>query len=206
MSEDLRAMAEEIQEGSTTLGHLLDSLQGRGYLAFVILLCLPFLTPIPLPISYLLGPIVAFIGLRLALGKKPWLPERILNAELPSKRLPVILLGAAKILTLVEKLSKPRLEFFTVPVPVFRFNALMIAWAGILLMLPLPPVFPFTNALPAYVVLFLAFGALERDGLCTLLGYVMQILTTAYFVLIFWGVFFGGKHLLDLIWHTLGAD
>src|SRR3954467_6496569 len=111
-------MADTVKGGSTTLEHLLEMLQGRGYLAFVILLCLPFLTPIPLPISYLLGPIVAFIGFRLALGKKPWLPERVLKTRLASKRLPALLRGAAKILTFIEKLSKPRLEFLAVPVPV----------------------------------------------------------------------------------------
>lgn len=46
-------------------------------------------------------------------------------------------------------------------------------------MSPLP--LPFSNTLPAYGVLFLAVGELERDGYAVLLGYTMTVATVIYF-------------------------
>jgi hypothetical protein len=178
---------------------LLNALHGRGYLALIVLIALPFLTPIPLPISPLLGLIIAAIGLRLGFGQKPWLPRRVLTAQLPQKFVPTVLMGAARILGIIEKLSKPRMSLLSSSLIMFRFNALMIALAGVLLMLPFPPIVLFTNALPAYTIIFLAFGAMERDGLCTLIGHALLIVTLAYFGLIL----FGGVHLLHLIWDRI---
>jgi hypothetical protein len=49
-------------------------------------------------------------------------------------------------------------------------------------MVPLP--LPLSNALPAYGVVFLAIGSLERDGYAVLAGYVMVLLTLVYFAIV----------------------
>jgi hypothetical protein len=38
-----------------------------------------------------------------------------------------------------------------------------------------------SNTLPAYGVLFLALGSVERDGYVVLAGYLMVLLTVGYF-------------------------
>jgi hypothetical protein len=40
---------------------------------------------------------------------------------------------------------------------------------------------PLSNTLPAYGVLFLALGSVERDGYVVLVGYLMVLLTVGYF-------------------------
>jgi hypothetical protein len=49
-------------------------------------------------------------------------------------------------------------------------------------MSPLP--LPLSNTLPAYGVLFLALGSLERDGYLILAGYFMVFLTLVYLGLV----------------------
>jgi hypothetical protein len=46
-------------------------------------------------------------------------------------------------------------------------------------MAPLPLLL--SNTLPAYGVLFLALGSVERDGYVVLAGYLMVLLTVGYF-------------------------
>jgi hypothetical protein len=50
------------------------------------------------------------------------------------------------------------------------------------LMAPLP--IPFSNVLPAYGILFTAFGTLQRDGWLVIAGYLMFVLTVAYIALV----------------------
>ena len=73
----------------------------------------------------------------------------------------------------------PRLLVLTHGGTIGRFNGILLVLSGILLMAPLP--LPFSNTLPAYAALFLSAGSLERDGYLILAGYLMVLLTIAYF-------------------------
>jgi hypothetical protein len=61
-----------------------------------------------------------------------------------------------------------------------RLHAFVILLAALALLLPLP--IPFTNSFPAWVILLLAGGLLERDGIFILAGYVVFVLGVLYFV------------------------
>src|SRR5215218_2291622 len=77
LSEEFALILKEFEVETVTLREVLGLLHGRGYVLFVMLLSLPFCQPIPLPgLSTPLGLIIALIGVRLALGRKPWLPAR----------------------------------------------------------------------------------------------------------------------------------
>ena len=52
-----------------------------------------------------------------------------------------------------------------------------------LLALPIPPIVPLTNTLPAICILVTALAMMEEDGLLIWLGYAMGALTVFYFVL-----------------------
>ena len=52
---------------------------------------------------------------------------------------------------------------------------LSIASGGLLLLLPMP--IPFHNMIPAWAVVFLASGMMERDGLMVLLGHLMTLVS-----------------------------
>jgi hypothetical protein len=54
-----------------------------------------------------------------------------------------------------------------------RLIGVGIITAGLALMLPLP--IPFSNNIPAWAVVLLAIGMMEKDGLCVLLGHLTAI-------------------------------
>jgi hypothetical protein len=75
-----------------------------------------------------------------------------------------------------------------------QLHAVPIVICAILLLLPLP--IPFSNTLPAWGVMLIAGGLLERDGRFIIAGYIATILAVAYFVII--GIM--GKEAFDFIW------
>ena len=70
----------------------------------------------------------------------------------------------ADLLARIDRFIRPRLLILTGSVTINRCNGLLIMLAALLLMLPLGAI-PFTNAMPAWAILLLAIGMLQRDGL-----------------------------------------
>lgn len=168
------------------LGELLDATKGRGYNLLLVLIALPFLTPIPLPgFSIPFGFVVAIIGARMAMGQKPWLPQRLLDRELPAGFLTKLVKAATRVLGLLEWFLRPRLAFLHNQTIYRRLGGLLILLSGLFLVLPLPV--PFSNGLPGWTVLLISAAALERDGLCFLAGCGMFLITTAFFALLAFG-------------------
>jgi hypothetical protein len=183
LSEDLALILREFEVETVTLREVMAVLHGRGYVLLVMLLALPFATPIPLPgLSTAFGLVIALIGLRLALGQKPWLPARLLDTGLSPRLFKKVFAAAQKILRGFEYLLKPRLLWLTGSEGLLQIHAIPIFFAAVMLLLPLP--IPFSNILPAFSVLLLAAGLLERDGLFILGGYVIFLCAAAFFALI----------------------
>src|SRR5262245_3345927 len=65
-SEELNALAARFGDQPVCLGDLLAATQGRGYNLLLVLIALPFLTPVPLPgFSIPFGLVVACLGARM---------------------------------------------------------------------------------------------------------------------------------------------
>ncbi|MBI3805785.1 MAG: exopolysaccharide biosynthesis protein [Nitrospirae bacterium] len=185
LSEDLRFILREAGRKGMTVGKIIEILHGRGLDVLVILLTLPFCTPIPLPgLSTPFGLILMFFGLRIALRQRPWLPRRLLAIEIPYSTLEKIIHAALAIATRLEKILHPRLRFFKEWPSLNFFNGLSILISGFVLALPLP--IPFTNTLPAWSILLTAAGMMENDGLVIVAGYLMAGLTWIYLVSLVW--------------------
>lgn len=180
LSEDLALILREFEVETVTLREVMAVLHGRGYLLLVMLLALPFATPIPLPgLSTPFGLVIALIGLRLALGQKPWLPARLLDTGLSPRLFKKVFAAAHKILRGFEYLLRPRLLWLTGSARLLQIHALPIFFAAVMLLLPLP--IPFSNILPAFSVLLFAAGLLERDGIFIFAGYVIFLCAVAFF-------------------------
>ena len=165
---------------------MLHVMQGRAYMLLLILLSLPFCTPIPIPgLSTLFGGIIALIGLRLSLRLTPWLPARILDAQIPQNFASTLLQAARKTARGLEILLKPRLSVLVDFLLLHHLYGAMICISGLLLMLPLP--IPFSNILPAITIIFLAGALLERDGYFVIAGVLAFVLDAAFFSAIFLG-------------------
>src|SRR5687768_8959860 len=86
LSEELAMILREFEVENVTLREVLGLLHGRGFVLLIMLLALPFCTPVPLPgLSSPFGLIITIVGARIAFGAKPWLPARLLDTRLPPK-------------------------------------------------------------------------------------------------------------------------
>jgi hypothetical protein len=65
-------------------------------------------------------------------------------------------------------------------------NNLGLILGAVLLMAPFGLI-PFSNTLPAVAILLLAIGLLQRDGVCILLGHLMNIASIVYFAVLIGG-------------------
>ncbi len=181
LSEELGELHARAAERTVTLREVIYILRGRAYLLLVLLLALPFLTPIPLPgLSTPFGLAIAAIALRLALGQRPWLPMKLQRKELPPGFFGRLFAVAERILRFLEKFLRPRLAALTGTDLLNQLHALLMLAAALALLLPLP--IPFTNSFPAWTILLVAGGLLERDGVAILLAYVVFAAGVIYFV------------------------
>ncbi len=183
LSDDLALILREFEVETVTLRETMAVLHGRGYVLLVMLLALPFSTPIPLPgLSTPFGFIIALIGVRLALGQKPWLPQRLLDTRLPPKLFAKVFAAARAILRGFEYFLRPRMLWVTRSTKLQQAHAVPIVLGALMLLLPLP--IPFSNILPAFSILLLAAGLLEFDGVFIVAGYLVFVLAVAFFVFV----------------------
>lgn len=177
-----------------TYRQLFSILTGKGYAALLIILSLPFCLPIQIPgFSTPFGLTLAFMGLRIAFGKRLWWPKWILERQISGKTLQKLGLKAMDFLKDMEKIIKPRLQFLTGSV-LYRLNGILIFLLAFLLSLPLP--IPFTNMLAALPIFCIGFGLLQDDGIALLVGYGLSLACLSTFA----GLIFFGKQLLTMGW------
>lgn len=173
---------------------ILQSLTGRGYPALLIILSIPFCFPINIPgFSTPFGLLLAWIGLRIAWGKRPWWPQWILDKEIASKTVIKWVEKGISVVKFLRKALYPRLTFLAVNPLIHRLNGLIIFFLALLLSLPLP--IPLTNIFCAIPILLFGLGMLEDDGLAILFAYILSFICFAIFILLF----HFGKELLKAI-------
>jgi hypothetical protein len=80
--------------------------------------------------------------------------------------------GVERVLTKVEKMVKPRIAMLTSKVWHWSIGLSLCA-AAVALALPIP--IPWNNVPPAIVLMFLAFGLLERDGVMLVIGHILNV-------------------------------
>ena len=178
LSTDLEMLYARVKGKSLTLAELKQSLKGRGSAMLLILLALPFCFVAIPGLSTPFGIAICLIGACLVIGREPCLPRFIMRRRLSTARLAQLLTGAIKVARKLEKFVRPRLSFLHAGSSMLRLIGLGIVIAGLGLMLPLP--IPFSNNIPAWAVVFLAIGMMERDGLCVLVGHLTAIVAWVY--------------------------
>jgi hypothetical protein len=181
LSVELAELRASAGERAVTLREVIYTLGGRAYMLLVLLLSLPFITPIPLPgLSTPFGLAIALIALRLSLGQRPWLSMNLQRKELPAGFISKVFALAEKVLRFFEKFLRPRLTFLSDTPLLVQLHAVLLLLAALALLLPLP--IPFTNSFPAWTILLVAAGLLERDGLFILSGYLVFVAGVFYFI------------------------
>lgn len=186
LSAEIDLLLAALAERPLRLREMITVMRGRAYTLLLILISIPFCLPIPLPgLSTVLGGIIALIGLRLSLRQDPWLPVRVLDAELSAATVTRLLTASRRVARLLESVLRPRFSILVDFVVMHHIYGAMICISGLLLMLPLP--LPFTNMMPALTIILLSGALLERDGYFAVGGMLMFVLTIIFFATLFAG-------------------
>jgi hypothetical protein len=181
LSRDLEELLERAGGRSLTFSELQEILGGRGFALFILLLSLPFSSPVTIPgLSVPFGVVILGMGLRIAVGRKPELPRFILRRQLKYSILNAIVLVGLGLCRRTEAFVRPRWEFLQSGPGMRNLIGIGVASGGFLLCLPFPPIIPFSNTVPALGVVFLAAGMIERDGVLVLMGYAASVLAWVY--------------------------
>jgi hypothetical protein len=178
LSTDLEALRSRMKDQSLTLGEFKRALRGRGSAMLLVLLALPFCFVAIPGLSIPFGIAICCIGARMMIGREPWLPRSILHRRLSTARSHQLLNSAIKLARMLESFVRPRFGFLHAGPIMPRVTGLGIVIASLGLMLPLP--IPFSNSIPAWAVVLLAIGTMEKDGLCVLLGYLTVVATWVF--------------------------
>lgn len=189
LSAELHQLAETFRERSVTLREVIGKLGDRATALLVVILALPFCAPVSIPgLSIPFGAVILLLSAGYATGRPLWLPARLLAVELPPRFFRGLLEATSRLLGWIERRMRPRWLWFTAGRGWLRLHALAVCAGALLLLLPLGGI-PFTNTLPALVVVVGTLGMLERDGAAVAAAYGLLVATLAYFAL-FAGVAF----------------
>jgi hypothetical protein len=180
MSAALAGAAAAVRDPAVSLRELLGALGEQGLLVFCGVLAAPFLLPVTVPgMSTVLGLPMLLIGFAVMVSRVPWLPERLLNHNLPAPTVRGVLDKVGGWAERFEHLVRPRWLGLTGGRAINGVNGALVIVAVLLLMAPIPLV-PFVNSIPALAVLLLCFGMAERDGVVIAIGYFTTLIAAIY--------------------------
>jgi hypothetical protein len=152
----------------------------------LVVLCLPFLQPISLgPLGTIGGLAMAGIGWQLMRGDaRPWLPEKLSNAQLDAKQWGALAAAARKVLGWAAKIVRPRLQHWTEGRRGHRIAGSMVIVAALLLAIPIGGI-PLNNLLPALAIVCAALALMADDGLMFLFAVFWLLVTVGYFIVLY---------------------
>ena len=171
LSQELDGFLASLNGEDSTMGALLDHIEGKGFGLLLLILALPAALPIPAPgYATPFGLLMVFLGFQMLLGKaNPWLPQRIRAKRLKFSTVNFAVRNSGKVLRLVEWLVRPRLSRLARNRAFLALVAIVIILMASFMVLPIP----LTNTAPSFVIFLLAAGVLEEDGLVLLAGLVL---------------------------------
>ena len=181
LSEDLRELLELARTRDLSLGEIAEASHRRGVALLICLLTIPFLQPIPLPVSPFIGAAIAVLGFRLAMGRRVWLPGFVLRRQLHSATLVKVFEGSIRVALRLEKVIRPRMNFMDWPGS-RTVVGLHVVWGALALAMPIVGL-PFSNGIPAIGIVLLALGWMERDGVAVIGGALLTWVGWVYFAL-----------------------
>lgn len=182
LSQTLARVAGELPaDKPVTLNEIIDRIGPRGPFGVLIVLSLPFVTPVTLPgISNVLGAVMMFIAWKLARGVPTHLPKKAGARPFSARKMAKVLQLSTKVVRFIERFARPRRTRWLSSAAGRVINAIAIGIMAAMLALPIPPTIPLSNMLPGYSIIILSMSLMEEDGWLILAGYVVSLGTLAY--------------------------
>lgn len=166
-----------------------------------VLVCLPFCFPVLIPGWGLVAGSVVLYTAYFQLVQKPLdLPGKIENGRIAKKTFRRVLQFTNKLLAFLEKWITPRHMRYFESSKIQKFHSLLMIFLGAQLWFPFPAFIPLSNFFPGIAIVVLSLSLMEYDGKAIWVAYVLSVLATIYFVLIF----YLGKEIADFIFEFAG--
>lgn len=188
IAEKLMATIERLPPEGVTLVEIRDLIGREGMMLLTAFLTIIFLVPVSIPgVSTVFGGAILLLSFSRLLDRPFWLPNWLKRRAVSTEKLQGGMKRGLKWFRRLERISRPRrMRALTSGRVMAWINNFALIVGAILLMAPFGLI-PFSNTLPAVAILFFAIGMLQRDGVCILLGHLMNVATVVYF-----GVLIGG--------------
>jgi hypothetical protein len=169
LHQAMEGICQRSQGEGTTIGGIFEELQERGYLLGLLLLTLPFVSPLPtMGLSAPVGAMAMVSGVALCISRRPWVPGFISRRRLSHDLVTRLASVTTKAADRINRWVHPRWSFMFWPGLRHSIGLGLIS-AGFVLSLPLP--IPFSNSIPAVAILLFCLGAVFQDGVTVLLGH-----------------------------------
>lgn len=155
-----------------SIGDILEAFGNRAFGGLIFIFAAPLVLPMPPGVSTVLGAPLLFITAQWMVGRRAlWLPRTILARTLSTTDFRRLLKQLYPYLEKLERRLRPRMTFLLNPVGDRLVGAVCFLLAVVVFM----PI-PFGNMLPSLAIAAFGIGAVERDGLAVIAGWVSAAL------------------------------
>lgn len=180
----LRAFVENHAGSKITIRNMVQAFEDRGLAFLLLIFALLCTIPIPIPgIHVILSLPLWYITGQQILGKRDlWLPEKVMEYELPHQAFIDITNKCLPWIVKIENISKPRLTFLTETPAYSIFGLICMFLTGVI---AVPG--PLTNFVPAVGISLIALGLIMRDGLTMLAGSILGIAWSIFLAIFYIG-------------------
>lgn len=175
----------------------------RQRVVWLSLLAMPLLFPVALPgMATVVGALCILIAFGLFSGQPMPLPAWIARREMNARARLLLERMISRVVNVIARWGRPRMLRLS-DRPARVVNGLMLAAAGLSMMIPVP-IISFDNVLPALAIVLISWGLRLRDGLMLLGGYLVTLAALASVLLLWWGGTAAAAELLSLTGLTFG--
>lgn len=163
------AVLDQLPADTIRIDVLLTDIQQRSFGAALIILSLVSLIP---GVSLFSGFIMVVLGLQMILGiTAPRLPARIQQRAIDSKLVVRVGMQCIRLIRPLERLIKPRWPRASGSAAL-KLVGVVVVVLSLIVMLPLP----LSNLPTAIVLIVIAAGLLERDGVMVVIGLFLSLI------------------------------
>ncbi len=186
----LERLLDDAPRSHVTLNWLIDNLGARSFGIVMLLIGLVGLVPGASP---LIGVLLAYPAIQMVMARPaPVLPGIIARQRIETPRLARLIERLIPVLHRLERVVRPRWRTpFEATKRVVGFVILLL---GITLLAPIP----FSQIIPALVIMLLAFAFLEEDGMLLCIALSAAVISLSITVAAVWGAVEGGRFLNKL--------
>jgi hypothetical protein len=188
LAEKMQAIIDNLPPGGVSVLEIRELIGREGMMLLTAFLTIIFLVPVSIPgVSTVFGGAILLLSVSRLVNRQLWLPKKLQQREVSTEKLRGGMQRGLKWFQRLERISRPRrMRGLTSRGFMSVVNNLGLILGAVLLMAPFGLI-PFSNTLPAIAILLLAIGLLQRDGVCILLGHLMNIASIVYFAILIGG-------------------